>query len=280
MFNHSIVDECLTFLNDIPRNRWYREKIQQLVKGKIVFEIGCGAGILAAYCLEFGAKKYYGIDIRQKRSDYTHHLLESLGYDHNRFEILKGSFTDLSELPRFDILLCEQTSYQFQNNFTIKQFWNHVNQLGITDFISLPDHWAVDAYIYPTALDSNLPEYQPKLLLPDPELPRGFYEAVSRTDFVRPCQVVQNVVYVGPETASQPLEFVLDLSALPSATVVLQDRIGFGDDRCLSVSATTDWPGAIKIPIHQAGQKFKFYWDYNLTCFTGYNRGYWNYVGV
>jgi hypothetical protein len=31
MFNHSVIYDCLTFINDIPRNIWYRDNLRNSI---------------------------------------------------------------------------------------------------------------------------------------------------------------------------------------------------------------------------------------------------------
>ena len=282
MFNHTVVQECLTFLNDTPRNAWYREKLKKQVPGKVVMEIGCGAGILAAYALEFGAKKYYGIDIRSNRAHFTRDILKDLGYG-ERAQVWTDDFCQLTtrDLPQdIDILLCEQTGHQFQNNFTIKQFWQHANKVLNYPYNSLPDEWSIDAEIYEGLLDSQLPEYQPRVFIPDSVLPSKYYNAVRQTEFVKPSQYHASVFSICPLNSAQDISFTIDLRGYKSATVVLTDHISYGKDRCRTISATTDWPGPIKLVVPNADSIVEFIWDYELRCLPHYTKGYWRYQHV
>jgi len=49
-------------LDDKARLKAYKEAINNLCKGKVVLDLGCGTGILSLYALEAGAEKVYGID--------------------------------------------------------------------------------------------------------------------------------------------------------------------------------------------------------------------------
>lgn len=282
MFNHPVARECLTYLNDQPRNVWYRDILKDVIKDKIVFEIGTGAGILAAYALENGAKFYYGIDVRGNRVEYTTQILNRLGYA-DRFQILPGDFLHLTAndiSQPVDVLLCERTADQFCGNLNMRQFWQHANKIFANPYISIPDCWAVDVRVYAGILDNDLPEYQPTVLYPDPTLPAGFYQAVMSTNFVQPIEQFNQLLSFTPDTCDQPVEFVLDLTAHASATIVLNDYIHYQDTTCLSISAINDWPGPIKIVVPDAGSQIKFFWNPELRQLPTYKNGYWDFVKI
>lgn len=281
MFNHSAVQECITFLNDIPRNIWYRDYLQKLVAGKKVMEIGCGAGILAAYALEFGAEKYYGIDLRSNRVNFTRDLLKDLGYS-DRATVWTANFCQftVNDIPKdIDILLCERTGDQFQSNITILQFWQHANKIFTQKYISLPDEWGIDVEVY-AGIISPHSELCPKLLIEDCSLPTGYSEFVKKSQMIDPISKYDSLLKFSPDTCDQNLEFILDLRRYASATVVISDYIGYRGQRCKSISATTDWPGPIKITVPDAGAMVKFYWDQDLRQESNYTKGYWAYEYV
>lgn len=280
MFRHPDVSVCLSFINDVPRNHWYRDILKKTVKDKIVFEIGTGIGLLAAYCLEFGAAHYYGIDIRSSRASITRHVLDKLGYQ-GKHTILTGDFLSLTsdDIPKnIDILLCEQIGCQFTNNFSIKQFWNHANQIIPTTYQTIPEKWSLDAWIYEGQIDSSLDEYQPTIMLDDPLLPTGFFSAVESTDFVKPSEVIKNVISFSPENTDQEMNFEIDLTDYKSATVVISDHISYQDSSCLSMSYIVDWPRPAKISIPIAGSRFRIQWSSKERDSTGYKKGFWKCI--
>jgi len=277
MFRHHVVNDCITFLNDPGRNRWYRDNLAALVQGRRVFEIGCGAGIMAAYALESGCSHYYGVDIKSDRARFTSSILDRMGYQGRHTVWCADASTMIQEdLPvGVDVIICEQTGHQMQSNFTIQQFWQNLYPM-IPNAVSIPDAWRLDAHIYASLLDSDLPEYQPRVLLADPCLPRDYLQALETTDFVQPCEVIKDALILTPDTAHKDLEFVLDLSDYASATVVLRDGISFQDSLCPSSSALTDWPAPVKILIPEARGRFRFRWDTQKRQ-PGFGRGFWTW---
>lgn len=278
MFNHSAVQECIIFLNDIPRNTWYRDNLRNLVAGKTVMEIGCGAGLLASYALEFGAKKYYGIDIRSNRVNFTRDLLKDLGYD-NRASVWTDDFCQLTanDIPdHIDVLLCEQTGHQFQNNITMLQFWRHANKILPKNYVSMPDEWSIDVEVYAGVVGEHS-ELRAKTFIHDNSLPSGYSDFVKKSQAIMPVLKQDGVVKFTPTTCEQDVEFLLDLTDYSSATVVISDHIGYQGQKCNSISATTDWPGPIKISVPDAGALIRFYWDNTQRHLPNYTKGFWAY---
>lgn len=278
MFRHPDVGVSLDFLNDVSRNIWYKEKIKSLVPGKVVYEIGTGVGLLGAYALEAGAKHYYGIDVRSSRAALCRNILSEIGY--TNYNIFTGDFFDLKkqDVPQdVDMVICELTGYQFGNGFEMRNFWNHANQLFGKNWISLPDMWSVNAYVYEGIVGNNLPDYLPKTFLDDPSLPTGFHQAICKTDFVQPSQVIEGVLSLTPQTASKEIEFEIDLSGYRSATIVLSDQISYQGDTCRAVSYVKDWPGPIKLEIKNADSKIRFFWDWDQRILPVYKSGFWKY---
>jgi hypothetical protein len=282
MFNHLAIHECLTFINDIPRNVWYRDNLHKIVAGKNVMEIGCGAGLLAAYALEAGAKHYYGIDIRSNRVHFTRDLLDNLGYK-GKSTVWTDDFCQLThgDVPKdIDILLCERTGHQFQNNIMVQQFWQHANKIIGHKYISVPDEWGISVEVYAGNLANDSDDYQPRVFINDSSLPSGYYEFARKSQFVSPVISHQKALSITPSTSDQEIAFTLDLRAYASATVLIDDYISYQGQACNSISATTDWPGPVKITVPDAGNVVKFYWDHNLRNLPNYTKGYWAYKNV
>lgn len=278
MFRHIAVQECLSFLNDIPRNAWYREQIKKTVKNKTVLEIGPGAGILAAYCLEAGAKHYIGIDVRKQRADYTTAVLNKMGYA-GRFTILAKDF--LRVMPEdlnmdVDVLICEQTTDQLLIGFNICDFWNHANSI-LGDYISLPNQWNLDISVYDSIISSDMLEYRPYTLLNDQSLPEGYYDAVCSLEQIQPVFSMKNALTITPKTADLPIEFGLDLTSFNRATIVFSTGISFNKSRCTSISAISDWSAVpVALNIHDAKNVNKIKWDSNIKK-GPFQNGFWAY---
>lgn len=277
MFRHPAVSQTLSFLNDVPRNTWYRDRIQQLAPGKIVFEAGCGSGLLAAYALESGAKHYYGIDINKHRSAFTANLLDRLGYKdrHTVWCADAGRITREDVDETVDLVICEQTGHQMHNNFTMRDFFQNLRPLfPAADF--LPDTWCLDAYIYEGCHEGNLPEYMPQILLDDPNLPRGYKQAIDSFDYIQPEMIKHNVLTITPDNSHESLGFDLDLAGFKSATIVLVDSIRFLNEPCISQSILTDCVVPASLVIAHANGKFRFSWNARKRV-KNFSRGFWDW---
>jgi hypothetical protein len=279
MIRHPEVNALLTFVNDIPRNDWYREILQNLVKDRTVFEVGTGIGLLGAYCLEFGADHYYGVDVRSARTALTRDILDRMGYQ-GRHSVTKADFLTLTadDVPQnIDILLCEHIGCQFMTNATMKKIWSHANQIFKTPYISVPDVWAIDVAVYEGQLDNNLSDCQPRIMLNYDSLPQGFYDAVNNTNLMKSSETFDGIVKIGPDTCDQKIEFVLDLTEYKSATVVVKDHTSYQGSPCLGISYTTDWPPPQKLLVPRAGKKFLFSWDPTARRLPEFYNGFWTW---
>lgn len=280
MFKHKIVGECLTYLNDVSRNSWYQQRINTLSPGKKIFEVGCGAGLLAAYVLESGAEHYYGIDIKPERVAFTAEVLDRLGY-HGRHTIWCADIRNIDalSLPRgIDLVLCEQTGHQMQSNFTIRQSWQNLH-LVYPEAIFLPDTWSIDAHIYRGDLDITTKKHLPDLLLHDPSLPSNYARVLDSMDNVRPEKILPQILTVSVTDPHAPLEFTIDLRDYESATILLVDNIRFRKEICYSSSALCDWPVPAGIVITDAGSNVRFYWDTEQRR-PNFIRGFWNWYKI
>lgn len=279
MFRHLEINTSRSMINDSSRNRWYRDIIKETVKDKVIFEIGTGIGLLGAYCLEYGASHYYGIDIRSSRAKIARHILDELGYQ-GKHTILTGDFLSLScqDIPQsIDILLCEYTGYQFTNDFSVKKFWSHANKILKTPYQSIPEKWSVDVRIYEGLIDGDIDEYQPAIIFDDPSLPTGFHTVIENLDFVKPTKIIKDMICCYPHDADQEIMFDLDLSGYKSATIVINDRISYRDSDCLAPSYLVDWPSPSRIMIPEAGGVMRFQWDKTCRNSDKHTNGFWKW---
>jgi len=276
MFYNLAIHECLSFLNDIPRNSWYNQNIAETVADKVVLEIGCGTGILGAYCLQHGARHYIGVDIKQHRADYTRKILTELGYG-DKITIYYKDFCKLvpEDLPhKVDVLLCEQTYDQMLINFNICDFWKHANNI-LEDYVSLPDSWNLDIAVYEGIISTSLPEHAPKTFITHSSLPFGYAEAVAHLNQIKPDKVIKNILQINPNNVDDAIEFNVDLSAYKNATLVLTDNISYKDSQCISISATVDWnqlPACLHVKDCKKNTNIK--WNPNLSV-NGFRNGFW-----
>lgn len=275
MFNGLTINECVSWLNDVPRNSWYRDKIKNIVKNKVVFEVGCGSGILAAYCLEFGAKHYYGVDIRSHRADYTRRLLDHMGYS-GKHTIFSTNFLEFDGIDeKIDILLVEQTGNQYQNNFMNRQCWQHAQEIFPYDYISLPDQWEVDVEVYNNLLNTEMLENCASRFINDPSLPTNYYETVQKVSMLQPLLLERNAFTININNCNNPVEFNIYLHNVDNATFVMQDYISFNGDRCYTASSLADWPAPIVIAKENINPITTFSWDTSLQYLPDFCRGYW-----
>ena len=104
-----VYDELLysAMTNDWRRNHSYKVAINQLVKGKIVVEIGTGKdAILARFCAEAGAEKVYAIERDEEISRLAEACVQDLGLS-DRIAIIHGDAT-LVNLPELaDVCISE-----------------------------------------------------------------------------------------------------------------------------------------------------------------------------
>lgn len=92
---------------DVPRTTAYETAITQLVKDKIVVEIGTGKDvILARFCISAGAKKVYAIEAGEQAYSGAKALVESLGLS-DKITIIKGFSFDVNLPEKADVCVSE-----------------------------------------------------------------------------------------------------------------------------------------------------------------------------
>ncbi|MFN2513804.1 MAG: amino acid adenylation domain-containing protein [Pyrinomonadaceae bacterium] len=97
---YQIYDELLYYAmtNDQRRNDSYKAAINQLVKDKVVVEIGTGKdAILARFCVEAGAKKVYAIETLEESYKLAGALIKKLGLT-DKIKLIRGLSSEV-ELP-------------------------------------------------------------------------------------------------------------------------------------------------------------------------------------
>ncbi|HEY2342783.1 MAG TPA: aminotransferase class III-fold pyridoxal phosphate-dependent enzyme, partial [Chthoniobacteraceae bacterium] len=96
---------------DKSRHDAYRRAFHQLVKDKVVVDVGTGRdALLARMCIEAGAKKVYAIEILQRPAEQAKALVESLGLA-DRIVVLHGKSQDVALDERADVCVSENVGH-------------------------------------------------------------------------------------------------------------------------------------------------------------------------
>jgi len=97
-------------MNDAPRNRAYAEAIARHVKGKLVLEIGTGAGLLALLAARGGARRVITCEANVPLADVARQIVAANGFS-DVITVVPKMSTDLvvgADLPeKADILITE-----------------------------------------------------------------------------------------------------------------------------------------------------------------------------
>ncbi|OLT58220.1 non-ribosomal peptide synthetase [Moorena bouillonii] len=104
-----VYDELLYYAmtNDHRRNQSYQVAINQLVKDRVVVEIGTGKdAILARFCAQAGAKKIYAIERDQQTSELAKASVDKLGLS-AQIEIIHGDATTVNLPELADVCVSE-----------------------------------------------------------------------------------------------------------------------------------------------------------------------------
>lgn len=98
-------------LRDKPRVARYREAImasKNLIKDKIVLDVGCGTGVLSLFCAQAGARHVYGVEA----SPGIHQLAKSIVTANkldDRITVINSEIEKLTSLPvdKVDVIVSE-----------------------------------------------------------------------------------------------------------------------------------------------------------------------------
>ncbi len=96
-----------SMLNDYDRNVAYRSAIRRVASGRIVYDLGAGAGPMSYYALTAGARRVYGFEIDRAIYPYLRQLARTFPqFTPLRTDVLRG------RLPRDtpDVIVCEMWS--------------------------------------------------------------------------------------------------------------------------------------------------------------------------
>ncbi|MCP4220708.1 MAG: hypothetical protein GY765_39135, partial [bacterium] len=104
-----IYDELLYYAmtHDERRNDSYKAAIRQLVKDKIVVEIGTGQdAILSRFCVEAGVKQVYALEMLDESYQKAKKKIKSLGME-DKITLIHGDATKIELPEKADVLLHE-----------------------------------------------------------------------------------------------------------------------------------------------------------------------------
>jgi predicted RNA methylase len=96
-----------TMLNDVNRNKIYEKTLKELVKNKIVVDIGTGKDIiLSRLCIESGAKKVYAIEKNAKAYQLANTYIENQKLS-DKITLIYGDATTVNLPELVDICVSE-----------------------------------------------------------------------------------------------------------------------------------------------------------------------------
>jgi amino acid adenylation domain-containing protein/non-ribosomal peptide synthase protein (TIGR01720 family) len=106
---YQVYDELLysAMTYDEVRNEKYRAAIKQLVRDKVVLEIGTGKdAVLARFCAEAGARKVYAVEVLEASYRSAKELVASLGLA-DRIEVIHGDSFSVELPEQVDVCVSE-----------------------------------------------------------------------------------------------------------------------------------------------------------------------------
>ena len=95
-----------TMISDVERNKFYDDLIENIVKDKIVCDIGFGSGILTMMALHHGAKKVYAFEQDAATFDFGKAVIERMGYT-DKVEFFNKKWERTNPAYSYDIILHE-----------------------------------------------------------------------------------------------------------------------------------------------------------------------------
>lgn len=116
----------MPMLNDIGRNKFYKQALDLAAKDKIVCDIGAGTGLLSVLALQAGAKHVIAVERNADRFEYLNQTLQKLGLE-NRIETRHIDF--LASDIQADVYVSETINTQIFGE-DILRLSNHVIDRG------------------------------------------------------------------------------------------------------------------------------------------------------
>ena len=98
-------------LRDAPRVTKYREAIfasKQLIKDKIVLDVGCGTGILSLFCAQAGARHVYAVEACKGIYELAKSIVKANRLD-DKITLIHSEIEKIDELPvkHVDVIVSE-----------------------------------------------------------------------------------------------------------------------------------------------------------------------------
>lgn len=101
-----MLDYYRTLIADDVRTAAYREALRQIIKpGDVVADLGCGAGILALFACELGARHVYAIE-KADVALAAEHLVRQIGLA-DRITVIHAHSCDVTLPERADVIVTE-----------------------------------------------------------------------------------------------------------------------------------------------------------------------------
>lgn len=93
-------------LSDVARTTAYRDALTpQVVKGKVVLDVGCGTGILSLFCARAGAKHVFAVDASEMAVK-TRQIVAMNGYA-DVIEVIQASMAEVTLPYKVDLIVSE-----------------------------------------------------------------------------------------------------------------------------------------------------------------------------
>jgi predicted RNA methylase len=169
----------MPMINDTGRNVFYKQAIEENVRGKTVVDIGTGTGFLSVLAAKAGAEKVYAVEMDPGRARYAREMIRSVGLD-NIIEVINDNFYN-TRIPA-DIYVSETIGTPIFNEYIIP-IAEHARQFGGMFIPGKFEIWATafaDHPIFPIVeVESNAFEFQPDIAI-DPVFENKINEAFQQ----------------------------------------------------------------------------------------------------
>lgn len=131
------------FLRGNETIKFYLEEvdIDDMLKDKIILDVGCGAGGKTLYYASMGAKKVYGIDVVEKYKDESNKLASKKGLN-DKFEFV---LSDAANVPFedefFDCIIMNDAMEHVDNPTEVLKECHRVLKKGSRIYLNFPPYY-------------------------------------------------------------------------------------------------------------------------------------------